>query len=905
MNFLNNYFTENGAKLYLPLWTKSKDEIKGGYSTFTLKEFTDLHQNIPVKCKGKKGTEYDYKFYKTYDNADLYELNLRSSKYNIVSFDVDDALDTFGKVKLAEYNEDEKKQWINDNVPKIIRQLPFSLSRGKRLPHYYCILEGVDNLKSISSNILDCLTFCKGDILVVNSWEKKDFEVKNYNGVLPTLHINDIKEFITTKGLEVLMNKNNKQKPKPIQYNSDSDHRIFLTDDDFSDDEFEDDVKIQPNNKIVSNDKSEDDVKIQPTKKFVSNDDENVKLQRLHKVLECYSIEWFQNYSNWLNFTIAFINCFDGKNYKVYNDICKKFDKYDPKTQKYQCYDEEKNMNTWNDLKLKTKSRDKKLGFGSFIKWAKDQDESKYYQLFPKTNSKINIDWNRLTESEFSKNLYNMFFKSKTGQSLLLFTGKEKTPNGYFYNGVYWTSLGQNYCSIKKGYFNKLYKLYINELNNLRTNEEMDDKSYKSLMKKIQELDKLTIRNNVVKIIIDENHINEDKIKWNANNNLFAFENKIYDLSLGQFIEPKPEQYINITCGYEYIEGEFETEKKDINKFFDSIISKESSNDEKPYLLKVLSSFLRQQNKEEQAYFFTGKGRNGKGTVSSLTNNALGNYWGELNIEYYTAYNKQNNSHNQTLYNCRNARVINTSEISDTNENGSAVKFISSNFKSISGGDTMTARKCGSEETATFKAGKVLIQTNVLPEFSKMDISLKERIIVFNFPYTFTDDSKLIKSNPNMYKAKDKSLKDKFNTETYKIAFIQMLFEYYKEYLKTGLATPKTVKDNCTNYFDSSNGIKKWFFENFKYQYEGMTQEQIKNQPKQKYLLKDLIEMYKNDDGVNDKISVKIFKTKLEEIDGIENYIKKSKEGHFELQQWIKINNNAELEEDIIDPLDY
>mgnify|MGYP003352889700 CR=1 FL=1 len=44
---------------------------------------------------------------------------------------------------------------------------------------------------------------------------------------------------------------------------------------------------------------------------------------------------------------------------------------------------------------------------------------------------------------------------------------------------------------------------------------------------------------------------------------LFTFENKTYDLKSGSFIQPKPEYYISLSCGYNYIEtDESENQKR-------------------------------------------------------------------------------------------------------------------------------------------------------------------------------------------------------------------------------------------------------------------------------------------------------------------------------------------------------
>jgi phage/plasmid-associated DNA primase len=56
-----------------------------------------------------------------------------------------------------------------------------------------------------------------------------------------------------------------------------------------------------------------------------------------------------------------------------------------------------------------------------------------------------------------------------------------------------------------------------------------------------------------------QKHINDilcklhnDEIKFDENPYLIVFNNKIYDLKQGEFIDPKPDQYISLTSGYNF-----------------------------------------------------------------------------------------------------------------------------------------------------------------------------------------------------------------------------------------------------------------------------------------------------------------------------------------------------------------
>ena len=202
-----------------------------------------------------------------------------------------------------------------------------------------------------------------------------------------------------------------------------------------------------------------------------------------------------------------------------------------------------------------------------------------------------------------------LFFQNK-----VLFTGQDKDLEGYYYNGIYWKNIGINNAEICKSYFQQLYNHYTIEFNKCKSSFE--EAEQKAILATIKTLDNAKRRNDVIKILKQEFFV--DKVEWNKNPNIFVFEDCIYDLSKGEFIKPEPEQYINMTCGYELgikngIIPSFEEESKCIDKFILSIMDTEAK---KLYILKVLSTFLKQKNTLEKCFFWLGKGRNGKGTGS-------------------------------------------------------------------------------------------------------------------------------------------------------------------------------------------------------------------------------------------------------------------------------------------------
>jgi len=398
------------------------------------------------------------------------------------------------------------------------------------------------------------------------------------------------------------------------------------------------------------------------------------------------------------------------------------------------------------------------------------------------------IDWN-ITDASLAKEMKKICFNNN-----VIFIGDNEKPDGFMYNGIYWKPIGLHNAELSKEHFDNLYKHYETALNN----KDLNEKTFNKYKSQINQINFFKTRSNVLKIFKTDNH--QFNVKWNLNNNLFVFNNCIYDIEKGDFVDPNPDDYINMCCGYDYIKPtNYDIIKNKIETFIKSIIAESDYE----YMMKLCSSFLYQENIQEKGYFWLGSGRNGKGTKTTLLKNAFGNYWGELDMNYYTTIDTKTDAPNQNLYNCRNSRVLNSCEISDVNINNKPVMFIPDKFKKITGRDSIYARELGTKNTAYFSAGTSLIQLNTMPTFPKIDIALIERIVVVDFPYSFVDenDPKLIEQ-PLIYKIKDPSLKDLFNSNDYKVVFMNELFMWYKEYKKE-FVIPDNVKEHTAKYFNN------------------------------------------------------------------------------------------------------
>ena len=776
-------------------------------NNLTLENFTDIrNKNFPLKLKKKTGEVYDY-IPIALKNCKLIAASMNYQ--NIYCVDID-----------------ENIPW--EKIPKIFQSCPYSKSRNKQLPHFYFIITDLDHNKLKNGgkfqNASNNLNFCKGELLTSNTWEIKEGLVYNFNGELPVLLWKDVKQFINeAKRFEKQANYNQ----KPIATSNKVSEICSETTDDkrFENQANYNQKPIATSNKVseICSETTDDNVSIfsdassikdnkaieNTSKKEEAEDKEiNKKLITISKLKAAFSKKRLSGQGDfktgtWKRFTIAMYNSFGHHGKDLWNELSLRGDNYDKSG----------NEKWWEEcVKMSGKKSSKKLDFPSLLSWAREDDLELYNSIFNETN----IDWDRLTDYTFALALE----KKLVGENInvdykVVFTGKNAKMDGFLFNGVYWEELGLHNAQIKKQYFAELYKEYSAEFEKVASHYE-DAQVVSSIKHNIKSLDSVSKRNNIIEALQTERYV--EKIEWNKKGkHLFVFDDCIYNLDEGCFVQPNPNDYINCSCGYKY--GDIKKEYKDLQKwikdeYLESIFEDKIMTE---YILRVCSSFLKQENVEEKAYFWLGNGRNSKGTLTKFLMESMGYYFGELKLGFYTNYTKGEDAPNNNLYNLRNARLCNTAETGeDENDPTKPQKFITQKFKTATGGDKQVARQPHEKTQIEFAMGHVLIQTNVMPELVGIhlanNISLQERPEIIPFPFSFVDnpeDSK--KQNPNLeYRKRNNALKSKFDNPDMKLAFIRLLLDNYKNYKDEGLKAPKKVEDEKLKYFSQNDIIGIW-----------------------------------------------------------------------------------------------
>ena len=445
-------------------------------------------------------------------------------------------------------------------------------------------------------------------------------------------------------------------------------------------------------------------------------------------------------------------------------------------------------------------------------------------------------DYNEITKDipdndirflEITDNVLSNFVYRLYGDTFVCSNPEKK--EWYYFNGIRWVLDNKN-SKLRTLLFTEVY----NKIENYRK-ELIEQKVHENIIKKYKAISSKLGSGKELNCI-EYVFYNPDFYKIiNQNKHLVGFDNGVYDLKTFQFRKSVPTDYITLTTGYNYqfFDNESELYKK-ISTIISQILPKQ---DVREFTLKSLSSCLDGETRYEYFYIWSGKhnsGANGKTTIMTLMEYALGDYAVTVAPTLFTTKRESANNANSALVSIFGKRLVITSE-PEANE-----KIQVSTMKSLTGGDTISTRELNSRQMTFKPTSKFFMLCNIIPSLSSIDGGTIRRLKITEYVSKFVDDPReKDPNNPNeLYEFKlDHSLKT--NLPKFKECFMCLLIEYYKLYDSTGLDPPEDVIKVTRKYEDDNNHIKTYVDEN-------LVKTEIREEFVSKNDLKDAFKLDKN-----------------------------------------------------------
>jgi len=393
--------------------------------------------------------------------------------------------------------------------------------------------------------------------------------------------------------------------------------------------------------------------------------------------------------------------------------------------------------------------------------------------------------------------------------------------------------LRSNIIETLTNYFQKLIYYYVNKKRKLELEDETSTTyldTYKCVIKSLNyrkaEVNKTHKLNNIwteLKSIYLKNSLSHD-IQFDMNPDIIGFNNKKYNFKTKKFEDIVYDDYISMSCKYDY-----EEPKEDKIKTIENIITKAFPNEErrKCYVSVMYNCLIG--GAKDKFVVANGTGGNSKGVINELLRETLGDYAVEMATSVLT--DKPKSGANPEVAKLDKKRLILSKE---PNEND---KIRCEMLKKVCGNSKITdARELYSNKTEIKLCGTNIMEVNVKLGFDgKLQDDIGRRLMDILFESTFTDDSEIL-NDPTRKNVYEKNIF--YTTEEFKQDYRCALFKYLITNAETTIYMPECVKNDTKKYMDDNDNIYNWVLEN--YELTTNKEDVIK--------LKDMYEEYKKSD---------------------------------------------------------
>ena len=431
------------------------------------------------------------------------------------------------------------------------------------------------------------------------------------------------------------------------------------------------------------------------------------------------------------------------------------------------------------------------LGLGSLKYWAKHDNPGKY-ELLIREDIQAEIERSTSANCDIAAIMYQMFgdrFKCASIKHNLWFEFKNHR----------WEKLDSG-STLRKKISQELVKEYmrlISKYNDLAAASKDDDgdeqdaylKKTEKLMETTLKLKSTSFKDNVMKECKELFYDPKFLAELDSNKYLLGFANGVFDLKKWEFRDGRPEDYISLSTGNNYIPYDEECDyveelKEYMSKVFPDYEKRE-------YMWFYLCSCLQGHNAEEKFHILTGSGANYKSKLIELFTNAIGEYAHKFPITLLTCKRAASNAATPELAMAKGKRFCYCEEPDeDTRINVGLMK-------EMTGNDVIFARALYAEPIQFRPQFKLNLLCNQLPKVPPHDKGTWRRLRKIDFLSEFIEG---VPSMPHQFEA-DPYLSEKLIY--WKETFMAMLLQYYKRYQeeKGGkLVAPPVIMEATEQY---------------------------------------------------------------------------------------------------------
>lgn len=510
----------------------------------------------------------------------------------------------------------------------------------------------------------------------------------------------------------------------------------------------------------------------------------SVNITEITSLLNMLNEERCDDYSKWMNVLFTLKNA--GVSYEIFDNWSKKNPaKYDEKKCR-QCWDAAKVRNTGS----------KKLSLGSLHHWAKTDNPNKYSETF--LGKYLKLLQNMTCTDERIGTLAFALLKDNFVYSPQLNSFYVMNDNGFWAQDVKNMKLKRQ-ATIQG---TQLVKKYINHLENDWKGKEFTEDEKKKHLMELADLKKIVMGfgsnqklKNSFDIALNDIADTDFCNKLDSDGNLFGFANGVFDLKEGKVRNAVKEDFISMSCKYDYSEPN-EDSIAEVNAFLKQIIPIE---EHRKFYLRCLGSCLEPYNNGNLLVILTGTGANGKTKLADeLALATFGDYGGELDTSVLIEVKTTSDQASPAVFASLKKRYI---VMSEPNKK---IPMNCDNIKKMTGGDKITSRPLYGSPVTMKPHFKPFLLANALSEFNDSSDGMLRRLKNIPFTSRFVDDPK----KPNEFK-KNEAIGGNF--DRWRMSFFHILYGHYRDWKENGLQTPSDIEIRSKQVVVGDNLLWTWF----------------------------------------------------------------------------------------------
>lgn len=479
-------------------------------------------------------------------------------------------------------------------------------------------------------------------------------------------------------------------------------------------------------------------------------------------------------------------------------------------------WDEKRGTNTYGEITIQEAINSTPKGF---IKYEKKQEKDESYlneqQQIDENGEVVNL----MNLDEKGEPIFRVKYSFKdypytdTGNAQRLYDYfgdlfHFNTTDGVwlFWTGKVWIDDGKESPILRK-YATKLIELIqqeskelLDQMFELRSNGQVDkakqvENQFKECNKNVARVSNKAGKDAMISEFKGVGRIALPSSAFNRDEFLLNTQDGIVDLKTGEihpFDKNKLMTYIT-KCGVSY------EEPKEWIKFLNSVFFRKDKPEETKQIIDTLQSCigysLTGSVSEQTMFILYGDGANGKSTLTEFVAEALGSYADNVRSSILMDQKTTDSSVSYSLAKIQGTRFLQTGET----KMGSF--FAESQLKSITGGDSISARYAFGREFTYKPRFKIWLSTNYRPNIAGTDRGIWRRMLLIPFLNTFEGENK------------DKHLPEKLRKEMAQFLGWAIQGELTRQ-KNDGLIIPKCLTNEVQMWREDCDVVEKFISEN-------------------------------------------------------------------------------------------